>query len=199
MTMAPVVKRLTAPAHRGAEATVARMAPFEDRGAYVRYLQRLHALYGAIEPGLYARLRPVVADAAARPKLALLERDLAFLGAPPKAASGVFVPDWRSDARAMGVAYVLEGKTLGSRFLLAEARARLGLDVDAGASFFAGYGERTGAMWRSYRDALEHFVARRGGRATIVVGARAMFACFVRTMEGVAWGPLNASAKASGP
>ncbi len=179
--MALSIKRITAPAHRKAEAAVALATPFASRRAYADYLARLYGFYAEVEPILFERLSGVLPDANERAKLPLLTQDLrvldasAVVTAAPRCRS---LPRLTCAASAMGVAYVLEGKTLGSRFLLEDARRLLGLDAGCGASFFAGYGPRTGAMWRAYRDALEVFVGRRGCRATVLLGAQSTFASF---------------------
>ncbi|HVH43321.1 MAG TPA: biliverdin-producing heme oxygenase [Labilithrix sp.] len=179
--MALAIKRLTAPAHRLAEAAVAAAAPMSSRHAYAAYLAQLHGFYAAIEPPLHSRLTGVLPDIDARMKLHRIEADLRFLGAEhllAHAARCEHTPRIDSDATALGVAYVLEGKTLGARFLLEEARRYLGLCADGGATFFAGYGAATGAMWRSYRQTLETFVSVHGQRGRILRGAETTFACF---------------------
>lgn len=176
-SMALSIKRLTAPLHRTAEAVVEAASPMSSRTAYSRYLARLAPFYATIEPVLHGRLSDVVPDMRDRAKLARIEADLRFLGAAPDLACDV-VPRVTSDAMALGVAYVLEGKTLGARFLLEQARRALGLDADHGAAFFAGYGPDTGRMWRTYRDALEAFVAERGQRARVLYGAEQAFEAF---------------------
>ena len=42
---------------------------------------------------------------------------------------------------------MVEGATLGGRIIGRHLRDGLGLNASTGASFFAGYGEQTGAMW----------------------------------------------------
>lgn len=187
--MALSIKRLTASAHRDAEAAVGRARPFASLGSYRAYLTKLHAFYEALEAPLFERLALLVPDADARRKTGLLEADLRYLGAlvDPAALGRPRVPRIASSAAAMGVGYVLEGKTLGSRFLLEHAR-QLDLDAGRGASFLAGYGGRTGPMWRVYRDALEHFVVGGGRRAAVVAGALATFASFTRWIDTDAGG-----------
>ncbi len=177
-SMALAIKRLTAPAHRTAEATVARRAPFASHASYAAYLHRLHGFYAAVEPVLFERIADLVPDAEQRRKLDLIRDDLRTLDVPLDVPLCRAIPRMDGAATAMGVAYVLEGKTLGSRFLLEEARSQLELDAGRGASFFAGYGARTGPMWRAYLEALERFVARHGQRAAVLHGAEATFACF---------------------
>lgn len=173
--IAASIKRITAPEHRIAETTVAAFAPFASVNRYAAYLCKLHAFYAAVEPRLFTWLGDD-----ARRKLDLLATDLAHLGAGDRRseAGPRFVPRMPSHAHALGVGYVLEGKTLGSRFLLEEARTRLGLDATSGASFFAGYGPQTGVMWRAYLDRLTSYVEAHGERLTIVHAARSTFASF---------------------
>lgn len=177
------LKRRTAARHREAEAVVLATGLFTSREAYVRYLARLYGFYAALEPAL-ARVLP---EMDVRRKLPALEADLSGLGldqatlaALPRATS---VPRIASEAAALGVGYVLEGKTLGARFLLAEAQAHLGLDASRGAAFLAGYGPRTSAMWTAYRQRLEAFVGVAGGRMAVVAAAEATFASFSRWVK----------------
>lgn len=182
-SIALTLKRRTAARHREAEAIVLATGLFTSRAAYVRYLARLHGFYAALEPAL-ARFLP---ELDARRKQPALEADLACLGmdrgaiaALPRATA---LPRIVSEAAALGVGYVLEGKTLGARFLLAEAQARLGLDAARGALFLAGYGPRTAAMWTAYRQRLEAFVGGAGRRMAVVAAAEATFASFSRWVK----------------
>ncbi len=185
-TIALAIKRITAPDHRAAEAAVEAAAPFASRAAYVRYLGKLAAFYAAMEPPLFARLDAILTDASERRKVPAIAADLRFLGVPRAAeakTSGLVLPRLRTDADALGVGYVLEGKTLGSRFLLEEAKLRLDADAETGAGFLAGYGARTGAMWRSYLDALGGYVRTNGQRTAILRAARATFVSFTTWIE----------------
>jgi heme oxygenase len=64
------------------------------------------------------------------------------------------LPSLDSEAALYGCAYVVEGSTLGGR-LLATAVAPLLGHGTRGRRFHLGYGERHGAMWRAFTDALE--------------------------------------------
>jgi heme oxygenase len=184
--MALSIKRITAPVHRRAEAAVDAAKPMESREAYARYLARLSGFYAAIEPELAERLAGVVPDIDRRTKRAAIEADLSFLGVDAAGREGPRperLPRMDTTASALGVAYVLEGKTLGARFLLEQARASLDVDDGRGATFFAGYGVATGAMWRSFREALETFVREHGQRARVLRGAEATFDAFIAWIE----------------
>ena len=177
--IAPAIKRLTAGVHVEAEEAVRAFAPFESVDRYASYLGVLSGFYEALEPELVDRLGDIIDDAGVRfMKRHAIRADLQRLGGarligPPS------LPRLGSAASALGVAYVLEGKTLGARFLLAEARATLGLDVGRGATFFSGYGAHTGPMWNGYRASLERWVATNGRRNAVLSGARATFTSFI--------------------
>jgi len=197
--MALSMKRLTADAHRRAETAALATRLFESRARYVAYLARLLPFYEAIESELVVRLDarrdPAFQDLAmhSRLKAPLLARDLQALApcAPleerPSPPLAPVLPTIRSTADALGVAYVLEGKTLGARFLLQQARIRLDLGgPDDGAAFLAGYEESTAERWNTYRASLEAFVSERGCRAALVRAACATFEAFIRTVRVVA-------------
>lgn len=194
-SMALALRRLTADDHRRAETAALSTRLFESRARYTAYLETLLPFYEAIELGLVARLDPRAHPALeglamhARRKAPLLARDLQVLGSSYAGArEEPALPEIRATADALGVAYVLEGKTLGARFLLREAQARLGITgAHDGAAFLSGYGESTGPRWNAYRTALEAFVASRGCRTAIVSAAQATFEAFIRTVTVVAF------------
>lgn len=91
---------------------------------------------------------------AARERLGFVTQDLAFLGGqlPHRAEHAVprCLPE-RSVAAAFGSLYVIEGSALGGQVITPRLKRDLGLEPGRGASYFNGYGERTGAMWREFR------------------------------------------------
>ena len=189
------MKRLTADAHRTAETAVLATNLFDSRAHYAAYLERLLPFYEAIELELVERLdgrrHPELQRLAiqSRRKAPLIAHDLRVLGSTCRGARPT-LPRVRTTADALGVVYVLEGKTLGARFLLEEARRRLGISgPDDGGAFLAGYGDSgtTSQRWHTYRASLEAFVAVHGCRSTIVRAARATFEAFIRTATVVAF------------
>lgn len=188
--IAPSIKRITAGVHVDAEAAVRAFAPFASRDRHASYLACLLPYYAEIEATLRARLAGIVPDADARfVKARAIAADLEWLGFDAPSSETHALPPMRDVASALGVAYVLEGKTLGARFLLAEAKDALGLDVDRGATFLAGYGARTGAMWNAYRGSLETWVGANGRRGAVLAGARATFATFIACVTDAARRP----------
>lgn len=57
----------------------------------------------------------------------------------------------RSVPEVFGSLYVIEGSALGGQVITPMLQRHLGLTPGQGASYFHGFGERTGAMWRDFR------------------------------------------------
>jgi heme oxygenase len=86
-------------------------------------------------------------------------------------------------AEALGMMYVLEGSTLGGRFIL-QALTERGVDVSE-LAFLDPYGARTGERWRSFLGILERETADDERRvADACAGASAAFAHAERVLCG---------------
>jgi heme oxygenase len=156
------------------------------RETYIELLDRFYAYYAPIEVRLArhdAAFREHDFDIAQRWKTSKLECDLARLGGRLLAQAELeCLPDLGSFPRAVGCLYVLEGATLGGQVILRQARAELGIDAASGASFFAGYGPRNGAMWQAFLAFLGalHFDAHETNHA--IAAACETFECLERWM-----------------
>lgn len=96
----------------------------------------------------------------ARSRLAFLRQDLQALGIEEPAADAGMADALGLDtaAAALGSMYVLEGSALGGQLITKTVARTLGLSPQAGAAYFHGWGERTGANWREFRQVLEQRV-----------------------------------------
>jgi heme oxygenase len=149
--------------------------------AYVSYLRRLYGFYLGIERALCAssELSVWLPDVASRQKAALLKADLLALGDSPAhidalAACEVraHLPAIDTSAVGLGASYVVEGSTLGGRFIV----SRLVDAIPLGArSFFDGYGSRTGIMWRAFGEALVRHCDATGHDDHVIDAAVATF------------------------
>jgi heme oxygenase len=81
-------------------------------------------------------------------------------------------------AAGLGWLYVTEGASLGGRIILRKASRRLGIDAARGGRFFAGYGPRTGTMWRACLAALNAVDARSLMADRVEAAAVQMFLTF---------------------
>lgn len=79
-------------------------------------------------------------------------------------------------AAFLGAMYVIEGSTLGGQYIARHVENALGLSPGNGDSYFRGYGDRTGFMWREFQKALEGV---HEDDADVVIGAaKKMFSAF---------------------
>jgi heme oxygenase (biliverdin-IX-beta and delta-forming) len=92
----------------------------------------------------------------ARRKTALLASDLAFLtggtGRVAVLSMADNLPPLDTVGRLMGSMYVMEGSTLGGRFIAPRMATLFHLDAGRGNAYFEAYGPRTGSMWNAFRD-----------------------------------------------
>jgi heme oxygenase (biliverdin-IX-beta and delta-forming) len=140
--------------HEELERLLALDSPALTLAGYQEFLRLTHAIYGSVEPNLCASrtLASVGLDMRLRCKTAWLRADLDHFGVAPLAAT-VSLP-LLEGGRAIGCAYVLESATLEGQVLHQAVAPRLGVQAGAGATFLAGYGPRTAAMWRGFVAAL---------------------------------------------
>lgn len=151
--------------------------------AYRDLLARTAAYLRVVEPSLADfAWSEVGIDLAARRRLALVERDLAVLGDVQEAAvPAVYAP--RSLAEAIGVLYVLEGSTLGGRFIERTLQRTLGIDASSGAAYFHGHGEATGSMWKEFKTRTDAWCGDDESRyAAALHGAQRTFEDFGKAL-----------------
>jgi heme oxygenase (biliverdin-IX-beta and delta-forming) len=147
------LRRETAPLHRAVEEALDLLAPDLTRSRYERVLEVFFGFYEPIETSLRAlAIAPPGFDLPNRS--ALLERDLRRLG---RSASQIDalprcedVPRPRRVEHLAGILYVLEGASLGGRWIAEAVERRLGLDATNGAGFFHGHGIHTADRWRRF-------------------------------------------------
>jgi heme oxygenase len=108
----------------------------------------------------------------ARRKAPLLLRDLRALGdhAPPSWCNEL--PDASTLPRRVGIAYVLEGSTLGGRYILAKLPPAL---RTAPSAFLAGYGHATGPNWKRFSVIAERLLVSKASEDDAVIAAQETF------------------------
>jgi heme oxygenase (biliverdin-IX-beta and delta-forming) len=85
------------------------------------------------------------------------------------------LPEVSNEAQAFGCLYVMEGSTLGGKFISQVLRKCLGIEAASGAAFFNGYGAETGARWKAFQQSLLTFSEQAGQNATIIESANQTF------------------------
>ena len=139
---------------------------------YALYLSLMHDIVQNFEENIYPILSEVISDLSERKKAHLILNDLKNIGSekkqtfsPLKNSSEISIPF------AMGMMYVVEGSTLGGRFILKNIQESLNFTEENGASYFSGYGNKTGSFWKNYLNSLSDFEAQNNSEEEIIAGA----------------------------
>ncbi len=169
----------TSEQHRSLDDAVNARGYLRTHGGYQNFLARSLAFQSAAEEVLQ-RLDVVslIPDWPQRRRAPLLAADLATLSGPPpdprlqSAARQLLAPCSRA-AHAWGIAYVLEGSTLGAAFVLKEV-AKIGVTATQGGSFLAS--GKSGPGWPAFLAQLDTQVFTKAERADVLDSARRAFA-----------------------
>jgi heme oxygenase len=124
---------------------------------------------------------PLGFDYSSRRRSQLLEADLAHLGFSPDRFRLLLcpaAPQLPSLEAGLGCVYVIEGSALGARAILPQIEAALGLDIERGASFFAGFGEDGKPLWRACLKAINDIAPGSPRADRVVEAATATFHMF---------------------
>jgi heme oxygenase (biliverdin-IX-beta and delta-forming) len=153
------LRRATDIQHRNLERNLDLLRSSFTREHYVAMLRRFYGFHHAWEPEVAARLDSELPDFfAPRRKLHNLEADLRCLGSDIedilRIPSCTTLPPLQSTGSVLGSLYVIEGSMLGGRILTRHFGDHLGMLPDAGCTYFAGYGERTGQMWSAFGELI---------------------------------------------
>lgn len=176
-----LLRRATAAQHARLDGALDFAPERLDRARYTRFLRATAELVLPLEEALAAlpAFNARLPDAARRRKRALLEADLAALGADAPLAPAA-VPAIGDEAAAFGAAYVLEGSMLGGAVLSRSLGPGLGLSREHGLAYLVAYGPELGAMWQRFTTALRALGDEldASGRDRLVHTAGAVFDAF---------------------
>jgi heme oxygenase (biliverdin-IX-beta and delta-forming) len=153
------LKLETAACHTRLETALDLMRDDLQRDEYIVLLERFYGYVAPWENAVGARMpASLVAFFNARRKAAWLESDLVVLTGEDRAVE-IPCADALDDlpllpnvGAAFGSMYVMEGSTLGGRFIAPHVARLLELTPGAGNRYFDGYGAQTGSMWNAFRD-----------------------------------------------
>jgi heme oxygenase len=171
------LKEQTADLHLEAERHVRILDADATDATYARYLTRMYGFHVPLEAA-FARHRVLEAvgfSAPERSKREWLSHDLAVMGvdvSPPLCTQLPILGDVR---RAIGVAYVIEGSTLGGRFILTKMKNRFPHLIGRATRFLEGYGEHTGLRWKQFGAIAERVLYDDIAIASAITGAREAF------------------------
>lgn len=174
------LKKYTSHSHTNLEnlpVSLSIVNPAVTKKEYAQYLTLMYDVIKDAEQNIFPALQNIVTDLSERGKSAYIENDLKTLGVdkqgyqkPLSSGNNNF-----SAAFAMGIMYVIEGSTLGGRFILRNISEALGYGPDNGAQYFAGYGNATGSRWKNFLNILVQYEKESNYEKEIIDGAAFAF------------------------
>ena len=197
------LREATRSEHEATEASMPLLGPDLTRERYIRVLRCLLPILSSWESWAEAhapdRLRPMLAS---RRRSHLLVADLrtlegaaaadiantsqssapvwsVVLEAPAADSSHGTAREW--EAGFLGAFYVLEGSTLGGRFLARQVETALALSPGVGNAYFQGHGAATGAFWKEVTTELAAVPEELSGR--VLRTAQRTFIAFREALE----------------
>lgn len=168
------LKTQTADSHKKLEelpVSMSIMSPEMKIEDYTYYLGLMHDVHNDTEGFIFPFFSNLIDDLEQRRKKHLIENDLLFLNSNKTNTEKVFQTDGISPAFALGILYVVEGSTLGGRFILKNVSKVLQLSEEEGVSYFNGYGEKTGSFWKSFLGFLSEYEQEHNCGKEIIEGA----------------------------
>jgi heme oxygenase len=148
-----------------------------DPDTYLKILVKFFGYFHPLERiiGAFPEISAWLPDYTERRKAELLLNDINTLRKNTGISLCEDLPQIRTPAQAFGSLYVMEGSTLGGKFIYSVVSKELNLDKTSGASFFYGYGPETGARWKAFGAAMEAFGEAFGADEEIITAANETF------------------------
>src|SRR5690606_14516390 len=135
------------------------MSPEVTVGEYKKYLELMYQVISEVESRFFPVADEIFPDLKLRRKSMLLANDIDYLGGAHLNSDHIFGNGQPSLPFIAGIIYVIEGSTLGGRYILKNIESALNLTSHKGASFLAGYGNHTGSLWKKFMNSLEKYAA----------------------------------------
>jgi heme oxygenase (biliverdin-IX-beta and delta-forming) len=174
------LKNHTAPAHKKLESlsvSASILSPNMKIDEYCHYLSLMYDVHNNTQEIVFPLLTAVISDLKEREKTQLIHQDLSYLNYTKKNTASVFRNENITVPFALGILYVIEGSTLGGRFILKNVETIPGLDQQHGVSYFTGYGNQTGSYWKTFLNLLTAYEEQNNCQNEIIEGAVYAFEC----------------------
>lgn len=174
------LKTQTAGAHKKLEnlpVSSSVLSPEMKTEDYAHYLKLMYEVHHDVEENIFPLLSGCIHDLKERKKKHFIEEDLAFLKYTKPLASRVFNTENITIPFALGILYVVEGSSLGGRFILKNIETIKGLNEGKGVLYFTGYGNKTGSHWKSFLNVLTEYQEENNCEDEIIKGAIYAFDC----------------------
>lgn len=138
---------------------------------YCHYLSLMYDVHQSTEEIVYPILKNSIPDLKERKKTHLIAADLSCLHYNKQESVLIFGKEILSVPFALGILYVIEGSSLGGRFILKNVEKIPGLDQQMGVSYFTGYGDKTGSYWKNFLNLLVTYEKQHQCADAIIEGA----------------------------
>lgn len=174
------LKNQTASAHKKLESlpvSASILSPNMKISDYCHYLSLMYDVHKSTQEIVFPLLKNHISDLEERAKTPLITDDLSFLNCAKSDTFSVFKNQDVSVPFALGILYVIEGSTLGGRFILKNIETIPGLDQQKGVSYFTGYGNKTGSYWKTFLNELTIYETENECGDEIIEGAVYAFDC----------------------
>ncbi len=171
------LKERTADLHLEAERHVRILDADATDATYAQYLTKMFGFHAPLELAFarHGGLEAAGFGALQRAKRGWLAHDLAVLGVQTSPPLCPALPSLGDVLRAIGVAYVIEGSTLGGRFILSRMKPRFAHLMGRATRFLEGYREETGVRWRQFASIAERILYDDTAIEAACAGARDTF------------------------
>ena len=174
------LKSQTATAHKNLESlpvSASILSPNMKISDYCHYLSLMYDVHKSTQEMVFPLLKNFISDLEERAKTQLILDDLSFLNYTKKESVCIFNNQDINVPFALGILYVIEGSTLGGRFILKNIETIPGLDQQNGVSYFTGYGNKTGSYWKAFLNELTAYENENQCADDIIKGAVYAFDC----------------------
>jgi len=155
-----MLRSATAVQHKTLEARLPLTHPELDLGTYTRIIQAYYGFHAPLQRQIETFLGAEAFDPE-RQKTPALLKDLHALGLSTAQINALplctSLPTLDSEARLLGIMYVMEGATLGGQVLRRIIADRLAIGADNGGEFLDVYGRDTGRLWKAFLKQLAGF------------------------------------------
>lgn len=141
-----------------------------NQESYAHYLMLMRDVVADTETNIFPLVN-AISDLDSRRKLSHINADLSHAADEVSTPQKIFNHENMSPAFALGILYVVEGSALGGRFILKNVEKTLGYSAESGASYFAGYGNTTGSMWKHFMNEISEYEAANNAGEEIIAGA----------------------------
>ncbi|WP_269236194.1 biliverdin-producing heme oxygenase [Flavobacterium flavigenum] len=168
------LKNQTSDSHRKLESlpiSASILSPEMKKSDYIDYLSLMYDVHKSTENVIFPLLPEIITDLDQRRKSHLIEEDLAFLQYNKTGSNDIFNTSKITIPFALGILYVIEGSSLGGRFILKNISKIPGLENNQGTHYFQGYGDKTGTFWKNFLGFLSEYEENYKCGNTIIEGA----------------------------